>query len=132
MKERKPHILDSIFEKVKNPTAGKSCVSSQRSEESEDLSEKSKRQVTVQILKGGLSDVGLLNKISKKSSIMTQKDVEIDSDGEYLESVWDKDLKYRQFKKDEKDSEVDIDEQYDEDFCGELTTGDCFGELGLT
>jgi hypothetical protein len=47
MKERKPHILDSIFEKVKNPTAGKSCVSSQRSEESEDLSEKSKRQVTV-------------------------------------------------------------------------------------
>lgn len=109
MMERKTHILDSIFEKVKNPTADKPRISSRQSEESEDLSVKSKTHITEEILKGGFSDVGLLNKISKKSSTILSKDVEIDSDGEYLENVWDQDLKYRQFKRDDKDSEVEID-----------------------
>jgi hypothetical protein len=38
--ERRPHILDSIFEKVKNPTAVRSHIPSRQSEESDDLSEK--------------------------------------------------------------------------------------------
>ena len=50
---------------------------------------------------GGLSDIGLLNnKTIRKQSIVT-KEVECGSDGEYLEQVWEMDLKQRQFKKDE-------------------------------
>lgn len=51
----------------------------------------------MQILRGGLSEIGLLNNIVRKQSIVS-KEVECDSSGEYLEHVWELDLKHRQFK----------------------------------
>ena len=84
----------------------------------------------MQVLMGGLSDAGIIQDKLKTHSTAV-KDLDIDSDGEYLERVWEQDLKIRQLKKEEDDSEVEIEDQADEDFCGNLKSGDHFGELGL-
>lgn len=97
MLEARPHILDSIFEIVKNPNAIWSQISSRQSEESESLSEESNNKVKMQILRGGLREIGLLHNNIRKQSIVT-KEMECDSSGEYLEHVWELDLKHRQFK----------------------------------
>jgi len=58
---------------------------------------------------GGLQDAGIIqNKplLTKHSSIV--KDADLDSEGEYVDRVWEEDLKIRQLKKEDDDSEIEI------------------------